>query len=47
MNISPIITRKTILIEINDITSAPDGPVKWELIDTTSDISIYLQPSNK
>ncbi len=37
-NINPIITRNTILMEINDITSAPEGPVKLELIETTSDI---------
>ena len=39
-NINPIITRNTILMEINDITSAPVGPAKLELIETTSDISI-------
>lgn len=39
-SINPTITRKTMLIAINDITRAPMGPVKLELIETISDISI-------
>lgn len=40
-NIRPIITKKTILIAIIDMTRAPRGPVNEELIDT----SISTTPS--
>jgi hypothetical protein len=38
ISINPIITRNTMLREINDITSAPEGPEKWVLNEITSDI---------
>jgi hypothetical protein len=38
ISINPIITRNTMLSDINDIISAPEGPEKWALNEITSDI---------
>jgi hypothetical protein len=38
ISINPIITRNTMLSDINDIISAPEGPEKWALNEIASDI---------